>query len=266
MAETYTKLLSSITTSTIWMEPAGTRLAWITMLAMADRNGDVFASVPGLADRAKITREELDAALACFLAPDPDSRCKDHEGRRIEEIEGGWRLLGHARIRSLRSTEERREYMRQYMAEKRAKEAVLANPLAKLAMSTEITEISPSAPAPAPKKKKKRSGSAAADTTPPYQEIIDGYNTTMTGLPAVLVLTNKRKLAILKAWKTDDRWREEGFWEALWDAYAAEPFTNGTGPYRNGHENWRPDFDYLIRPETIAKAYEKALSRQEREE
>jgi hypothetical protein len=47
--------------------------------------------------------------LDCFLAPDPDSRTKDDEGRRIEEIDGGWLLLNHAKYRKMASKEEQIE-------------------------------------------------------------------------------------------------------------------------------------------------------------
>lgn len=43
-------------------------------------------------------------------------------GRRIAEIDGGWRLLNHAKYRHIRSSEERREYMREYMRKRRAGE------------------------------------------------------------------------------------------------------------------------------------------------
>lgn len=138
MSDAYTKLFSSITTSTIWMEPAGTRLVWITMLALKRRDQCVYASVPGLADAAKVTRKECDAALRTFLAPDIDSRTKDHDGRRIEEIDGGWIILNGDKFDTIRSTEERREYMREYMREKRANEKLLTESLANVA------EVSPS--------------------------------------------------------------------------------------------------------------------------
>ncbi len=105
----YTKLFSSILHSTVWLADGPTRLVWITMLALTDRDGTVEASVPGLAKAAGVTREECDRALAFFTAPDPDSRTKDHEGRRIAAIDGGWRLLNHAKYRERASAEEVRE-------------------------------------------------------------------------------------------------------------------------------------------------------------
>lgn len=149
MTDTYTKLFSSITASTIWQEPDGTRLTWITMLAMARKDGCVYGSVPGLAHQAKVSIDAVRKALACFLAPDPDSRTKDFEGRRIEEIDGGWRLLNHEKFRKIRSAEERREYMREFMRKKRADAKALAD---SLAMST---DVAPPAPAPSVKERAK---------------------------------------------------------------------------------------------------------------
>lgn len=119
MSMTFTKLFSSITESTVWLEPSPTRIAWIAMLAMADKRGRVWGSIPGLANRARISVDEARQAIACFLAPDPDSRTKDHEGRRIVEIDGGWQLLNYAKYREMRDEDARREYMREYMANKR---------------------------------------------------------------------------------------------------------------------------------------------------
>lgn len=101
----FTKLFSTITESTIWAESHPTRIVWITMLAMADWNGQVFGSIPGLANRARVTLEECEAALTRFQEPDRYSRTKANEGRRIEAIEGGWRILNHAKFREVRHAE-----------------------------------------------------------------------------------------------------------------------------------------------------------------
>jgi hypothetical protein len=119
MAESFTKLFSSITDSSIWAEDHPTVRLWITLLAMADRNGYVGASIPGLAGRARITVTETEAALAKFLAPDPYSRSKEFDGRRIEVADRGWVLLNHARYREQRDGEARREWDRNRKRERR---------------------------------------------------------------------------------------------------------------------------------------------------
>ena len=120
----YTKLFSSITDSTIWREEDHVRLVWITMLAMADKSGHVMASVPGLADRARVSLDNTVKALAKLMSPDQWSRSAEFSGRRIEEIGGGWELLNYRKYRSIRDEEERKDYMRNYMRKRRSKQPV----------------------------------------------------------------------------------------------------------------------------------------------
>jgi len=118
----YTKLFSSILASTIWDEDAPTRLVWITLLAMSDKNGTVQGSIPGLAHQARVSLAETEAAIKKLQAPDPYSRSKDHEGRRIKEIDGGWLILNRAKYRDKLSVDQRREYKTNWMRDKRAKD------------------------------------------------------------------------------------------------------------------------------------------------
>ena len=127
MSMTFTKLFSSITESTIWSEDHPTRLTWITMLAMADRRGRVWASIPGLANRARVTLEEVEAALQKLLSSDKYSRTSEFEGRRIEPIDGGWRLLNHEKYRSIRDEETVKETKRNYINKRRANERTLSD-------------------------------------------------------------------------------------------------------------------------------------------
>lgn len=124
----YTKLFNSILASTIWRASDATRIVWITMLAMADKDGVVEGSVPGLADFARVTLDDALHALDELLAPDPYSRTEDNDGRRIEVLPGtGWRLLNHAKYRAKMGEDERREYNRKRQAEWRARNDVSQN-------------------------------------------------------------------------------------------------------------------------------------------
>lgn len=62
---------------------------------MCDRNGIVEGAIPGLANAAVVTVDECRQAIGILLAPDPDSRTREFDGRRIEEVDGGWRILNH---------------------------------------------------------------------------------------------------------------------------------------------------------------------------
>lgn len=76
------------------------------MLAIADKNGEVQASVPGLARIAGVPVDDCRKAIKKFLSPDPDSRTKDDQGRRIEDIDGGWSLLNFQKYREMASKED----------------------------------------------------------------------------------------------------------------------------------------------------------------
>lgn len=115
----YTKLFSSIIDSTIWRESKETKIVWITMLAKCDKYGIIEASLPGLADAAKVSLNECVEALAVLMAPDPHSRTKANEGRRIAEVDGGWRILNHAKYRDKMSDRQRLEYQAAWQKEYR---------------------------------------------------------------------------------------------------------------------------------------------------
>lgn len=123
MAETFTKLFSSIVDSSVWAESHTTVRVWVTMLAKCDRKGRVFAAIPGLANAARVTLDECEHALHTFQQPDKYSRTPDNEGRRIQEIAGGWLLLNHAHYRELRDEEDRKEYQARWARGKRAAES-----------------------------------------------------------------------------------------------------------------------------------------------
>jgi len=121
MTPGYTKLFSSIVASTIWQEPNHIRIVWITLLALRDHRHIVEASIPGLAGLARVTVDECREAIAKFQEPDPDSRSPEHDGRRIEKVEGGWKILNGEKYRRKMNEDERREYNRIKQREVRAK-------------------------------------------------------------------------------------------------------------------------------------------------
>ena len=100
-------MFSSLITSTIWREDKDTKIVWVTMLAMANIAGQVEGTIPGLAAIANLTIPECETALKKLMSPDPYSRTKDKEGRRIEEIDGGWVLINHAKYREKINTFDR---------------------------------------------------------------------------------------------------------------------------------------------------------------
>ena len=104
--DSFVKLYGSIIMSSVWEEPAHIKVVWITMLAMADQHGYVGASRKGLATMARVSLEQLDEALKCFLSPDPDSRSEEYEGRRAKKTDRGWHLLNYSRFREMRTSKQ----------------------------------------------------------------------------------------------------------------------------------------------------------------
>lgn len=120
----FTKIFESLLDSTVWETDKETRLVWIAMLLMKNRLHVVEASVPGLARRARVTLPECERALEQLKAPDRYSRTRDYDGRRIEEVAGGWKVLNGEAYKQRLSPEDRRAYKAAWQKEyrKRRKE------------------------------------------------------------------------------------------------------------------------------------------------
>ena len=123
MTNGFTKLFNSIITSSIWSEDDKVRLMWITMLASTDANGYVTGSIPGMAAIARMSLQEAEQSIAALCAPDPYSRSKEYEGRRLIEADGGWLIVNYAKYRQRRDPEKRREQNREAKRRQREKES-----------------------------------------------------------------------------------------------------------------------------------------------
>lgn len=157
----YTKLFNSIVTSTIWTEDDKTRIVWITMLAIADQNGEVQASIPGLARLAAVSISDAEMAIAKFLGPDPYSRTPDNDGRRIAKIDGGWELLNHAKYRRMASLAEAKEANAERQRRHRERNASVTHRNATVTPQTDKAEAEADT-------KENKSGKAASATKSPY--------------------------------------------------------------------------------------------------
>jgi len=119
----FTKLFSSIVTSSLWSEDDKTRILWITILAITDKDGFCGASLPGLAAMARLSIKDTEESVAKLEAPDQHSRSSNDEGRRLHKVEGGWLVINFAFYRDKERADKRREYMANLMREKRANDA-----------------------------------------------------------------------------------------------------------------------------------------------
>lgn len=117
----YTKLWSHLLDSSIWREPNEMRLLWITILAKKDQHHIVRMSIPTLADMIRVTPEECEAFLNRLMAPDKWSGNKEHEGRRLLPVEGGWFVVSGEHYQNFMREDHRREAVARAVAKYRAK-------------------------------------------------------------------------------------------------------------------------------------------------
>lgn len=282
----YTKLFHSILASTVWEADMPTRIVWITMLAMADKFGTVDGSVPGLATLSRVSIEQCEHALAVLSSPDAYSRSKESDGRRIEAVDGGWRLINHAKYRQMMNSDERREYLRIKQQEHRDR----------------VRQADQDKPAKSRKTKGKRrvtpvnalsidvalcreplteythaeaEASTEADPLSASVEVPLGIRAVRPPVPLVpadlIVLWNDHKsekqkgCTILNGERANharQRLRdvraevgqagEREFWLALIQAIRVNPYCNG-----ENDRGWIADFDYLLRQKTWVRFVEK---------
>lgn len=113
MTGSFVKIYGTILDSSLWSEAPHVRLLFIAMLAMADYEGTVQASVPGLARRANLSIPDTLDALEVLGQPDAFDRSGVDEGRRVREVAGGWRLVNYGRYRDMRTESQALKAQRQ---------------------------------------------------------------------------------------------------------------------------------------------------------
>lgn len=122
----YTKLFEDIIASSIWDEDDKTRLVWVTLLALKNRDHFVRGTPRFLALAARVSQEDCDQALAKLSGPDASSRTPDNEGRRIRSEPGGWTILNGEKYQHALSYEDRKAYNREKQAEHRRRKKRVA--------------------------------------------------------------------------------------------------------------------------------------------
>ena len=138
----YAKLFQTILFSSVWETPPTARLTWVTLLLMADRSGSVYASDKAIANMARLPLEDVQAALELFQKPDPESRTSFNDGKRIEEIEGGYWICNYAKYRAAKNADARRVQNMEAKQRERAKQHAEKNGV-KLNVS-DLSDLQPS--------------------------------------------------------------------------------------------------------------------------
>ncbi|WP_127159233.1 hypothetical protein [Xanthomonas arboricola] len=128
--------------------------------------------------------------------------------------------------------------------------------------------LTPPGPPPADlsKRKAERIQQIAEEAQAAYNRVLAKPNGELT---ACTVLNKPRLKAVEKALPTvraicrqlygNERVTPE-FWTALFETAADDEFHSGRKPGGAGHENWKPDFEYLLRENVIAKLFDRAMT------
>lgn len=95
------------------------------MIILCDKRGVIDMTPEAISARTSIPVKILNIGIQFLEQPDTESRTPDEEGRRIvrlsDEREWGWRIVNYEHYRKIRSSEERREYQRQYYQHRKKK-------------------------------------------------------------------------------------------------------------------------------------------------
>lgn len=273
----FTKLSSTIVTSSIWAEPHATRIVWITMLAMADRDGFVPCSILGLAHVARVTMDECTAALTTLQEPDKHSRTTEFEGRRVQVVEGGFMLLNYERYRNERSQEERTEYLRIAKQRSRSRSNVntrqhLSTPV-NTRQQNEKTNVdthgqssmSTNAEAEAEAEEQKQSTHTQGPAekvekpfpevnTPSWDEFWAFCQSLQCGLAAEWYARDKWLAAEAKHWSGNENWRAYALRARGWWEQDGKPMTAPASQKRNGGPNAAQRGPFLSELKTALEA------------
>ncbi len=100
----FVKLDCGIIHSSLWAEDSDTKICWITLLLLADATGFVRAAASAIAREAVARR-----ALDLFQSADDESRTPDNQGKRVERVDGGYRVLNYEKYRERDYTNAERQ-------------------------------------------------------------------------------------------------------------------------------------------------------------
>lgn len=180
----FAKVFSQIFTSSI-AENYLVRLVFEDLLVLADVNGVVDMTPEAI---ARVTNVPLDIVLAGITdleKPDNRSRTVTEDGCRIVRLDAhrdwGWQVVNYEKYREIRSENDRRGYMREYMRKRRSVTPVNSckQPLAELAKAEAEadTEVN-TTPLPPSKRKRKIGCSIPEDfaVTPEIRKWADEHH------------------------------------------------------------------------------------------
>jgi hypothetical protein len=118
----FVKLYSRITESSLMEEDVVTRYTFLMMLAISDPTGLVIGTDVAIARRINLPFGDFVKSVKRLSQPDENSNSKEEEGRRVISSKGerGYQMVNYEKYRNLKDEEQKREYHRVYMKNRRA--------------------------------------------------------------------------------------------------------------------------------------------------
>lgn len=121
MRQNYTPIFQSVLASRLWALPPATRAVWLWFQLRCDPEGYLCTDLAGVAIGANVTGAEAREALEVLTLPDADADPSDaNEGRLLERVPRGWRVIGFEDSRDMAKREARNARSRRWMAKTRA--------------------------------------------------------------------------------------------------------------------------------------------------
>ena len=195
----YAKLFSEILMSSIWDANDHTRLVWITMLAMADHTGFVKGTPPVLAALARVPPDRCDAAVVILSSPDLASSTQDNEGRRVEKVAGGWKILNYTKYRNRLSENPVSVAARERQQKHRAKRDGSVTSHAVTVTRSDVGYASASASASVPDPSEGEGGGKEASGAPPEASMVERMPEDGWGWDRVLAVAEWATVAMTEA-------------------------------------------------------------------
>ena len=130
----YAPLDSDLLTSTILKEGPDVLAVWVLMLASMNKLCESSMQPAAAASLLRISDERAERAFSVLAAPDPKSRNKNHDGRRMLPRENGcWFIVSGDKYQWLSSRSAATERQRRYELRKKEQEKLNSGLLPKCA-------------------------------------------------------------------------------------------------------------------------------------
>jgi hypothetical protein len=120
MNDTYAKLFDTMYTGSMYGAGLHVFALWPWILAHKDENGNVEVNPAFVAPQLGCVAQQLRDALDYLMQPDPNSRTKEEDGRRLVKVsQFGYHVVNNEKYKH--RGKDRTAYWKAYRAQKRKK-------------------------------------------------------------------------------------------------------------------------------------------------